>query len=70
MLRRRPILYPFIPGCRDPSREQTREHRGSGPVRVADACGAPVLRDHGSIGRLGKADKGLGVLQLGEPFSM
>jgi hypothetical protein len=26
-----PVLYPLIPGCRGPSREQSREHRGPVP---------------------------------------
>jgi hypothetical protein len=52
---RRPILYSLIPGCRGASREQSREHRGFRSRPVADASGAPVLRDQGPIGRPGTA---------------
>ena len=48
MSRRRPILYPLIPGCRCAS----RKHQGFRSRLVADAFGAPVLRDQGrSTGR-------------------
>ena len=47
MTQRRPILYLLIPGCRSASREQFREHRGFRSHLVADASGAPVLRDQG-----------------------
>jgi hypothetical protein len=55
MPQRGPILYLLIPGCRGASREQSREHRGFWSRLVADASGAPVLRDHGPIGRPGTA---------------
>src|SRR5512132_3822670 len=55
MPERRPILYRLIPGCRDPSREQSREHRGFRSRLVADASGAPVLRDQDRSGRPGTA---------------
>src|SRR4029453_15173122 len=44
----RPVLYSLIPGRCGPSREQSREHRGFQSRLVADACGAPVLRDQGT----------------------
>jgi hypothetical protein len=47
MPQRRPILYPRIPGCRGPFREQSHEHRAFRSRPVADASGAPVLRDQG-----------------------
>jgi hypothetical protein len=50
-----PILYSLIPECRGASREQSREHRGFRSRPVADASGAPVLRDQGPIGRPGTA---------------
>jgi len=55
MSQRRPILYPLIPGCCGPSREQSREHLGFRSRPVADASGAPVLRDQGPIGWPGTA---------------
>ena len=42
------VPYPLIPGCRGASRAQSREHRGFRSRLVADASGAPVLRDQGS----------------------
>jgi hypothetical protein len=57
MPKRRPILYSLIPGCRGPSREQSREHRGFRSRLVADASGAPALRDQGPIGRPGTASQ-------------
>jgi hypothetical protein len=53
MRKGRPILYSLSPGCRGPSREQLREHRGFRSRLVADASGAPVLHDQGPIGRPG-----------------
>jgi hypothetical protein len=47
MPKSRPALYPLIPGCHGTSREQSCEHRGFQSRPVADAFGAPVLRDHG-----------------------
>jgi hypothetical protein len=49
------VLSPLIPGCRGPSREQLREHRGFRSRPVADACGAPVICGQGPIGRLDRA---------------
>ena len=51
----RPSPYRLIPVCRGPSREQSREHRGLRSRLVADAFGAPVLRDQGQIGQRGMA---------------
>ena len=48
-------LAKTIPECCGVSREQSREHRGFRSRPVADACGAPVLRDQGPIGRPGTA---------------
>jgi hypothetical protein len=53
MLKPRPVLSLLIQGCRGVSREQSREHRGFRSHPVADASGAPVLRDQGPIGRPG-----------------
>ena len=54
-MQRGPVLYPLIPGCCGLSREQSREHRGFRSRLVADAFGAPVLRDQGPIGWPGMA---------------
>jgi hypothetical protein len=43
------------PGCGGASGEQSREHPGFRSRLVADASGAPVLRDQGPIGRPGTA---------------
>ena len=50
-----PQRRPILPECRGLSREQSREHRGFRSRPVADAPGAPVLRDQGPIGRPGTA---------------
>jgi hypothetical protein len=55
MRERRPILCSPISGCHGASREQSREHRGLRSRLVADAFGAPVLRNQGPIGRPGTA---------------
>jgi hypothetical protein len=51
----RPMLFSLIPGCRGASREQSREHRGSGPVwsRTPLALRSSATRDR--IGRPGTA---------------
>ena len=46
-----PILCLFIPGCRGASREQSREHRGSDPIRSR----APSVRYYGRGLRLSGA---------------
>jgi hypothetical protein len=50
----RPVLYPLMPGCRGLSREHLVSI-GLWSRLVADASGAPVLRDQGPIGRPGTA---------------
>jgi hypothetical protein len=49
MLKRRPVLYSLIPVYRGPSREQPSEPSGFRFRPVADAFGAPVVRDQGSV---------------------
>jgi hypothetical protein len=56
-----PALYRSVAGCRVTYREQSREHPGFRSCPVADAYGAPVLRDQGPDRPAGhgKADAGL-----------
>ena len=49
-----PLLLTEGVGTR-PVSEQSREHRGFRSRLVADASGAPVLREQGPIGRPGTA---------------